>query len=193
MPSCMRAPPEAVTMTMGSRSAVASSNARVTFSPTTEPIEAAYEAEVHHGEYRGTPFDERPARDERLVATALLGGRHELIGVRLCADELKRVAWLDVGVHLAETALVGEHLDALGGGEIEVEAARLADAHRLYEFSLVDGSLAALALDPDAIGHLGTAGSRRFGHLGVALVLASCEPICDRHVLPSPIFSYCPV
>ena len=40
MPSCMRAPPDAVTNTTGRLSAVANSKARVIFSPTTLPIEA---------------------------------------------------------------------------------------------------------------------------------------------------------
>jgi len=39
MPSCMRAPPEAVTVITARRSARARSNVRATFSPTTEPIE----------------------------------------------------------------------------------------------------------------------------------------------------------
>ena len=39
MPSCMRAPPEAETTIERRRSASARSAARVSFSPTTEPIE----------------------------------------------------------------------------------------------------------------------------------------------------------
>jgi hypothetical protein len=39
VPSCIRAPPEADTTISGIRSTNASSAARVTFSPTTEPIE----------------------------------------------------------------------------------------------------------------------------------------------------------
>ena len=39
VPSCMRAPPEALTMIAGSRSARAASKQRATFSPTTLPIE----------------------------------------------------------------------------------------------------------------------------------------------------------
>ena len=39
VPSCMRAPPEAATMTSGARSASARSAARVSFSPTTLPME----------------------------------------------------------------------------------------------------------------------------------------------------------
>ena len=38
-PSCMRAPPEAVKMITGRCSAVARSNRRVTFSPTTLPMD----------------------------------------------------------------------------------------------------------------------------------------------------------
>ena len=38
-PSCMRAPPEAQNITAGRRCAIARSNWRVIFSPTTEPIE----------------------------------------------------------------------------------------------------------------------------------------------------------
>ena len=38
MPSCMRAPPEAVTMMTGTCLSIASSIARVSFSPTTEPM-----------------------------------------------------------------------------------------------------------------------------------------------------------
>ena len=39
VPSCIRAPPEELTTISGTRSASAPSAARVTFSPTTEPIE----------------------------------------------------------------------------------------------------------------------------------------------------------
>ena len=38
MPSCIRAPPEADTISRGTRLAMASSIARVSFSPTTEPM-----------------------------------------------------------------------------------------------------------------------------------------------------------
>ena len=38
-PSCMRAPPDAEKMMAGTRRSSARSNTRVTFSPTTEPIE----------------------------------------------------------------------------------------------------------------------------------------------------------
>ena len=40
IPSCIRAPPEAVKSTTGKFSTVAYSNKRVIFSPTTVPIEA---------------------------------------------------------------------------------------------------------------------------------------------------------
>ena len=39
MPSCMRAPPEVQTTSTGSPSCVAYSISRVSFSPTTEPME----------------------------------------------------------------------------------------------------------------------------------------------------------
>ena len=39
MPSCMRAPPDAVKITTGRRSSVARSTKRVTFSPTAEPMD----------------------------------------------------------------------------------------------------------------------------------------------------------
>ena len=39
VPSCIRAPPEALTMSNGTRASRACSAARVTFSPTTAPIE----------------------------------------------------------------------------------------------------------------------------------------------------------
>ena len=39
MPSCIRAPPDALTTISGTRDARAYSAARVTFSPTTAPIE----------------------------------------------------------------------------------------------------------------------------------------------------------
>ena len=45
IPSCMRAPPEAVKMTTGNFSVVAYSNKRVIFSPTTMPIDAMMKLE----------------------------------------------------------------------------------------------------------------------------------------------------
>ncbi len=44
IPSCMRAPPEAVTATSGARRSAARSHARANFSPTTLPIEPPMKA-----------------------------------------------------------------------------------------------------------------------------------------------------
>ena len=124
------------------------------------PHRRADEPEVHRSEHHRLRADLRGAGDDGLGQPALLGGGVQLRGVGLGGGELERVAGGEVGVDLGEGAFVGEQLDALRRGEVEVEAARGADAQRLHEFALVDGALAALALDPDAIGHVGAGGCR---------------------------------
>jgi len=55
MPSCIRAPPEAEQTTRGVRVASASSAARHTFSPTTEPIDPPMNAKSRTASTTGKP------------------------------------------------------------------------------------------------------------------------------------------
>ena len=64
MPSCIRAPPDALTTMRGTRSASAASAASVTFSPTTEPIEPPMNAKSM------TQIDTGIARDAPVPHTA---------------------------------------------------------------------------------------------------------------------------
>ncbi len=98
--------------------------------------------------------DLRGARDDGFRQPALLGGGLQLRCVGLRGRELERVAGCKVGIDLDERPLVGEQLDPLRSGQVEVEPARRTGAERLHEFALVDGAVAALALDPYAVGHV---------------------------------------
>ena len=63
-PSCMRAPPDAENTTAGRSSSTARSNTRVTFSPTTEPIEPPMNSNAKKPTDTGTPsISPRPERN----------------------------------------------------------------------------------------------------------------------------------
>ena len=55
MPSCMRAPPEAENTTAGILCSRARSNTRVTFSPTTEPMDPPMNSNTKKPTLAGTP------------------------------------------------------------------------------------------------------------------------------------------
>src|SRR6266536_322388 len=55
IPSCIRAPPEAVTETRGRLCSAAASHARVNFSPTTRPIEPPMKAKSITASWKGAP------------------------------------------------------------------------------------------------------------------------------------------
>ena len=71
MPSCIRAPPEHVTMRSGMRLRVASSIARVIFSPTTGRHAAAHERELEDAHDDRVPVDPADAGDQGVLAAGL--------------------------------------------------------------------------------------------------------------------------
>ena len=63
IPSCMRAPPDAVTDTSGTRRSTAASHARANFSPTTLPIEPPMKPKSITESWHGSPsISARPIR-----------------------------------------------------------------------------------------------------------------------------------
>ena len=148
VPSCIRAPPDDATTTSGIRAARACSAARVTFSPTTAPIEppmnpksmtqsaTSVRADVGRAPHGGVAHPGRGLR------------RGQSVRVRLLVDEAERVDRLQAGVPLVHDAVVGELLDSGRRREPEVVAADRADAHRLVELLVEEHLLAGRALRP---------------------------------------------
>ena len=143
VPSCIRAPPDADTMISGTRSARAASAARVTFSPTTAPIEPPMNPKSMTQIATRAALDAAgpPDRGVPQARRELRGG--DAVGVRLLVDEPERVADCEPGVALVERALVERAAPgAPGRREPEVVTARRADSERLVEL-LVEQRLLA--------------------------------------------------
>ena len=102
VPSCMRAPPDAETTISGSRSSSACSAARVTFSPTTVPIEPPMNAKSMTHIATFVPADRARAPDRGVADAGADPRRLEPLGVRLLVDEAEHVHRFEAGVLLAE-------------------------------------------------------------------------------------------
>ena len=106
VPSCIRAPPDAETTMSGSRWSRAYSAARVTFSPTTAPIDPPMNPKSITQIATGRPSIEPvPQTAASLHAGRELGGR-DPVRVGLLVDEPERVDRLEAGVALDERAVV---------------------------------------------------------------------------------------
>ena len=133
MPSCMRAPPEAVTQTSGtSPRAGALARARELLADGASH-RAAHEREVHDGELARPPLDRRRARDERVAEAGRHLGLRQPVGVGPQVEEAERVGRAQVGILLDERAAIGELGDPLARADREVVAAVGTDAHRRLE------------------------------------------------------------
>ena len=138
MPSCIRAPPDAETTMSGIRSARASSAARVTFSPTTAPIEPPMNPKSMTQIATGWPSMRADAADGGVAQAGRDLGGGDAVGIRLLVDEAERVDRLEPGVALLERARVEEQLQARRGREPEVVAAGRADADRAFSSCLLN-------------------------------------------------------
>ena len=105
MPSCIRAPPDALTTMSGIRAARAYSAARVTFSPTTAPIEPPMNPKSMTQIATGVPVDRAGAPDRGVAHPGRGLGGGEPVRVGLLVHEPERVDRLQAGVVLLERVL----------------------------------------------------------------------------------------
>ena len=135
-------------MTSGIRSARAASAARVTFSPTTAPIEPPMNPKSMTQIATGSPvIVPVPQIAASRMPVASLGGG-DPVRVGLLVDEAERVDRLQSGIALDERALVEELLQPRRRRQPEMVAAVRADAERLVELLVEQLLLARGALRP---------------------------------------------
>ena len=169
VPSCIRAPPEADTTMSGSRSSSACSAARVTFSPTTVPIEPPMNAKsMTHSATFVPPIVPVPHTAASRMPVADARGL-EPLGVRLLVDEAEHVDRLEPGVLLAEAVAVEQQREPRVDAQPEMVAAARADALVLLELLVVE--------------HLPAVGTARPQVRRVRLA-ATAEGQLDRHRQP---------
>ena len=106
MPSCIRAPPEALTTMSGSRESRAYSAARVTFSPTTAPIEPPMNPKSMTQIATGVPPMRARPPDRRVAHPGRRLGGREPVRVGLLVDEPEPIDRLQAGVALRPRARV---------------------------------------------------------------------------------------
>ena len=163
-------------MTRGLPVAVACSMARVSFSPTTEPIEPIMKVRSRQATTAGRPLMKISPQDTfverhsgRLRADALGLALFDLFAceplrVGLKVPELERVARAESGEEFDEGVLVGELVDPLGRRDAEVVIALGAAVEVGLHLSPVDHLAAPRASEPQALGDRALA-SARF-HIG---------------------------
>ena len=111
IPSCMRAPPEAVTQTSGTPLSAARSHARANFSPTALPIEPPMKAKSMTASSQGRRSIAGRAGDERVAEPRGHLGLGDPLGVRAEIEEAERIGGAQVLVLLVEGTPVGELVD----------------------------------------------------------------------------------
>ena len=149
-------------MMSGTRAASACSAARVTFSPTTAPIEPPMNPKSMTQIATGRP-SMAPVPHTRRVAHAGRGlGRREPVRVRLLVDEAERVDRLEARRRaLDQVSGSSSCSSARRRRQPEVVAAGRADPHRLVELLVEQHRLARRALRPQ-VGRVGVpAGAER--------------------------------
>ena len=104
----MRAPPDAEKTIAGTCRSSARSNTRVTFSPTTEPIEPPMNSNTKKPSLDRLPFDQARADQHRVRAAGVAPRRAQPVRVALRVPEPERIDALDGRVRLGEGARI-EH------------------------------------------------------------------------------------
>ena len=133
IPSCIRAPPDAVTATSGTFRSTAESAARVSFSPTTLPIEPPMKREVHDRELARFALDRGAPDHHRVPEAGRDLGFGEPLGVRAQVEEGERVFGPQVDGLLLEGPGVDELRDPLACSHRKVVAALRADTKARLE------------------------------------------------------------
>ena len=143
VPSCIRAPPEALTTMSGTRAARACSAARVTFSPTTAPIEPPMNPKSMTQIATGMPPIVAVPHTAASRMPVAVWAASEPVGIGLLVDEAEAIDRLEAGVALRPRPVVEELLEAGRRGEPEMVAAGRADPERLVELLVEQHRLAA--------------------------------------------------
>ena len=128
IPSCMRAPPDAVTATSGTFRSTAESAARASFSPTTLPIEPPMNAKSMTASSHASLSIAALADHHRVPETGRDLGFGEPLGVRAQVEEGERIFGPQVDGLLLEGPRVDELRDPLARSHRKVVAALRADA-----------------------------------------------------------------
>ena len=148
VPSCMRAPPDALTTISGTRAASACSAARATFSPTTAPIEPPMNPKSITQIATSVPaIAPVPHRAASRIPVASLGGR-EPVRVGLLVDEPERVDRLQAGVTLGPRPVIEQMAEPRLGRQAEMVAAGRADPEVLVELLVEQHRRARRTLGP---------------------------------------------
>ena len=151
-------------MISGTRSASACSAARVTFSPTTAPIEPPMNPKSMTQMATGDAADGAGAPQRRVAHAGRRLGRRQAVRVALAVDEAERVHRLEAGVVLDPALVVEQLLEPGAGRQPEVVAAGRADPHRLVELLVEEHRLARRALRPE-VGRVGVPACAERGQL----------------------------
>ena len=127
MPSIMRAPPEQETTTSGWRVSMASSIPRVTFSPTTAPIEPPINANSIAQQTTPRPFSRPSAVITRIVHPQFFARFLQPRRVRFRVHKLQRVGRRHTRIVLRPSS-IQQHFQALLRAHLEMELALRTDA-----------------------------------------------------------------
>ena len=145
IPSCMRAPPDAATVTSGTPSSAAPSHARANFSPTALPMEPPMKAKSMTARRQARP----PIAPEPTTIASpwpvfiSASASRSLYGPQV--EEVERVLGAHVGRVLLPRARVGEMVDARAGTHGEVVTAMRTHPRRAVELVVAVVRLAARA------------------------------------------------
>src|SRR2546426_2285001 len=139
---------------------------------------APEEAELERGQDGGLAADTRETADHGLVGRGLLGGCPDALAVLLGVLEAQRIGRRQTRLALLERAGIGEHRDALPGGDPEGIVALGTDAAGALHLGAVHDLLAGVALDPQSFG------DGDFARLASRLVRLTPEPRHDLRLPP---------
>ncbi len=135
----------------GWRVSMANSMPRVTFSPTTAPIEPPIKPNSMAQQTTGRPFKLPLGSDDRVVHSQFFAGFFQSGSVRLGVGELQRIGGSHSRVVLGLTA-IQQHFQALLGIHFEMELALGADQEICFQVFAEDYRAARLALHPQTFG-----------------------------------------
>ncbi len=154
MPSCMRAPPEAVNTISGASCSTASRAAATRPSPTAAPIEPPMNSNAIAADHRLVAADRAVRGDDRVVEMRLVARLAQPVGVALAVAEAQRIGRRLRQLDAVPAALVEGPGQALERGRAHVVAAMRADLEVLLEVACEDHLLAGGALLPEIVRHL---------------------------------------
>src|SRR5215470_12331913 len=171
MPSCIRAPPDAETMMTGRCLSMASSIARASFSPTTEPMLPPRKPNSNTASTAGwPPIEPMPQMTASSVDVfwfaARTRSRYFLVSLKFSGSVVDAGSFEERETGLAE---------ALARRDAERIVALRAHAPAAFHLGAIDDLLAGVALDPQPFGD---------DDLAAARLLFALEPGSHRDLPP---------